>query len=153
MPNQSDYGSTGGPRFPGIEEMIPGTIEFVKTGYRGSVKVMRSYDYCHFEVQLASDEIKTIAEIDAMRKEAARLVDKAVKQYAEFKGFLAWKTSTKFGRGVATERAKEIKVRPESEWTSEEKATVKLASDIEFWRSREYDYQDDWDEDYPEDEF
>ena len=57
--------------------------------YSGAVKVMRSYDYCHFEIQLASSDSKTIGEIDEMRKEAARLADKAVKQYAIAKEILS----------------------------------------------------------------
>lgn len=46
-----------------------------------SVKVMRSHDYCHFEVSLGYDAPATLEQIDALRKEAARLADKAVEQY------------------------------------------------------------------------
>lgn len=46
-----------------------------------SVKVMRSYDYCHFEVSLSIDDAATDADVDELRKRAARLVDKAVRQY------------------------------------------------------------------------
>lgn len=45
---------------------------------------------------------------------------------------------------------KEIKRFPESEWTPEQKAQVKLLDDVNFHRSRDYDYDDDWNEDYPE---
>ena len=58
-------------------------------GYdKASVKVMRSYDYCHFEIVLGRDQTDKINayeitenDVDGMRKEAARLVDKAVEQY------------------------------------------------------------------------
>lgn len=46
-----------------------------------SVKVMRSHDYCHFEVSLTSSEANKPEEVDALRKVAARLTDKAVRQY------------------------------------------------------------------------
>lgn len=48
---------------------------------KGSVKVMRLYDYCHFEVCLGSDEDMTLEQIDDMRKDAQWLADKAVEQY------------------------------------------------------------------------
>jgi hypothetical protein len=47
----------------------------------GSVKVMRSHDYCHFEVVLTSSEANTPQLVDELRKTAARLADKAVEQY------------------------------------------------------------------------
>jgi hypothetical protein len=48
---------------------------------QASVKVMRSYDYCHFEVCLSLDKEMTLGEINNMRKDAARLADEAVRQY------------------------------------------------------------------------
>ena len=71
--------------------------KFVISG--ASVKVMRSYDFCHFEVSLSSvndGEISSV-EVDELRKEAARLADKAVEQYkiakklTEFKDNNSWK--------------------------------------------------------------
>ena len=52
-----------------------------------SVKVMRSYDYCHFEVTLAADvqcppdSPEWFGQVDNLRKKAARLADRAVAQY------------------------------------------------------------------------
>lgn len=46
-----------------------------------TVKVMRSYDYCHFEVCLSSSSASTPDAVDGLRKQAARLADKAVDQY------------------------------------------------------------------------
>lgn len=50
-----------------------------------SVKVMRSYDYCHFEVVLSLRETEktfiTADDVNSLRIEAARLADEAVRQY------------------------------------------------------------------------
>jgi hypothetical protein len=49
-----------------------------------SVKVMRSHDYCHFEVALSAtidDGLERPVQVDELRKTAARLADKAVEQY------------------------------------------------------------------------
>ena len=46
---------------------------------KGSVKIMLSYDYCHFEIALASDEEMELKEINEMRKDAQRLADEAVR--------------------------------------------------------------------------
>lgn len=109
---------------------------------KASVKIMRSYDYNHFEVALSSDEELTIEQVDEMRKQAARLVDKAVKQYAVAKN--------SFGRTVDGHlelKARTIKENyPKSEWTEEQKAIVKKHEDNKYWASREYDYEDE----YPE---
>lgn len=118
--------------------------------FKRSVKMMRSYDYCHFEVCLSSDEEKTIEEVDDMRKEAARLADKAVKQYAEWKNFHSWIYHDTFELKRLRSTVAEIREIPESEWTPEQKSKIKLIQDINFHREREYDYEDDWDSDYPE---
>ena len=115
----------------------------------GSVKVMRSFDYCHFEVQLSSSEDKTLEEINSMRKEAARLVDKAVRQYAQFKKFNAWVINDSYERRRLRDATDKIMKIAESDWTPIQKAKVKLMADIDFHLSREYDYDDDWDDNYP----
>ncbi|MFA5186750.1 MAG: hypothetical protein WC551_09760 [Patescibacteria group bacterium] len=107
-----------------------------------SVKVMRSYDYCHFEVCLGSDENLTLQQIDDLRKDAARLADKAVRQYKIAKG-----RAFEDARHSATRLELEFIVRaikeniPKSEWSPEDKATVKALDD---WNYEPYDYQDDW---------
>lgn len=45
-----------------------------------TVRIMRSYDYNHFEVSLTAD-IATKEEVEALRAEVARLADKAVEDY------------------------------------------------------------------------
>ncbi|MHA3773636.1 hypothetical protein ACXR0O_19040 [Verrucomicrobiota bacterium sgz303538] len=49
--------------------------------FNASVRIMRSYQYCNFEVNLQSTEPVSLADVDAMRREAARLADKAVEDY------------------------------------------------------------------------
>lgn len=112
---------------------------------KGSVKIMLSYDYCHFEIALASDDEMTLEQIDAMRKDAQRLADKAVKQYQ-----IAKKEAEKYPDLELSRKAKIIQENtPKSEWTDEQKAIVKKYEDHIFWLNRQYDYEDDWDE--PED--
>lgn len=86
------------------------------------VKVMRSYDYCHFEITLSGSlggtpELERFKAIDEMRKEAARLADKAVEQYKVAK---RWASKMEFQGGEKEKRLEYAK--------------------------RYYDYQDDWNE-------
>jgi len=104
---------------------------------RASVKVMRSYDYCHFEVTLGTDEDMTLEEVDDMRKSAQRLADKAVKQYAIAKNMAS---NQSYEHGELERQVRVIKENyPQSEWTPEQQAKVKALADFRF-----YDYQDDW---------
>lgn len=111
-----------------------------------SVKVMRSHDYCHFEVALSSnllglssDEM-TLA-VDDLRKTAARLADKAVDQYKVAK--LALQRREQMADGYALARAKE---KPETERSPLETAIIKFNSDKAFASRFDYDYDDEWDE-------
>ena len=107
-----------------------------------SVKVMNSYDYCHFEVTLSEDNV-TLEEVDNMRKEAQRLVDKAIKQYK-----IAKRVAVDLAPPPELERkVKIIKENfPQSEWSPEQQATVKELEDRNFRASHCYDYQDDWED-------
>lgn len=109
---------------------------------KGSVKVMLSYNYCHFEVALSSDQEMNVAQIDDMRKEAMRLADKAIHQYQQAKD------NTKYSKYNTSERLRlerEVKIiqenYPMSEWTPEQKAKIKCLEDFRY-----YDYQDDWEQ-------
>ena len=105
---------------------------------KGSVKIMRSYDYSHFEICLGSDEELSLDKIDSMRKEAARLVDKAVKQYQVAKSRIPYES----GHSKLKKKVKIIRENyPKSEWTPEQKAMVKALDDFTY-----YDYQDDWED-------
>ena len=110
-----------------------------------SVKVMRSHDYCHFEVCLSTDTATTTEQVDALRKEAARLADKAVEQYKMAK---AWASVTMYSnKGDALKRLRDLAAvihdTPENERTPEEKAILKAIADDNY-AARTYDYQDDW---------
>jgi hypothetical protein len=105
-----------------------------------SVKVMRSYDYCHFEVTLSSTQVESTADVDALRKEAARLADKAVSQYKIAKAaharYEAIREPWRLERALKT---------PEGERDPEEKAVIKYHQDAAFAARFDYDYQDEWD--------
>lgn len=106
-----------------------------------SVKVMNSYDYCHFEVALSAEDV-SLEGVDNLRKEAQRLVDKAIKQYkiAKRDAAIDQTLSPELSR-----RVKAIKENfPQSEWTPEQQATVKEYEDRSF--RRRYDYEDEWKE-------
>jgi hypothetical protein len=112
-----------------------------------SVKVMRSYDYCHFEISLANElspDRDPVEQTDLLRKAAARLADKAVEQYKVAKENLSAIDSDRARLENLRYNVERIKEQPESEWTPEEKAMVKKLSDRNFNARRRYDYEDDW---------
>ena len=111
-----------------------------------SVKVMRSYDYCHFEINLASDisdlnNQGQIVAVDDLRKQAARLADKAVQQYKVAKTVAEKLESVKSDWNL-----KMAKSTPEDQRTPSEKAIIKYHSDAAFAAQFDYDYEDDYDE-------
>ena len=105
----------------------------------GSVKVMRSYDYCHFEVTLSTSGPASIEFIDELRKQAARLADKAVEQYKVAKdamsvyGAMSERWRLQRAMGIA-----------ECDRTPQDKAIIKFHGDKEYASRFGYDYQDDW---------
>lgn len=124
-------------------KMEPGVIYPIRD--HCSVKVMRSYDYCHFEVVLHQSYIE-YSDVDQLRKEAMRLVDRAVEQYK-----VARTNQEKIEEDdTLYERLKydveRIRKKPEGEWTPKEKAAVKALNDEMYRNRRRYDYDDDWDE-------
>ena len=111
-----------------------------KKKYTASVKVMRSYDYNHFEVSLSSDEKLSLIEVEDMRKNAARLVDRAIDQYKVMKRKETFLNSQ--SKAALENRVKRIKENfPKSEWTPEHKAEIKKLEDYEF--AERFDYDDD----------
>lgn len=111
-----------------------------------SVKILRSYDYCHFEVAL-SREVPD-GDLDAaneLRKEAAILVDEAVRQYKVAKEKESKRESNKWGLRQLLDRIKHVESKPQSEWSAEEAALMRAKADKEFWRSHhdeDYYYSD-----------
>jgi hypothetical protein len=112
-----------------------------------SVKVMRSHDYCHFEVQLSSPFPVSIAEIDELRKKAARLTDKAVEQYKIAKRNAALIEREDAERAYRGQRIERILLIPKDERSPEDQAVIKQFEDSQYEESRRYDYQDDWEGD------
>ena len=110
---------------------------------KASVKIMLSDDYCHFEVALSSDLDMSLKQVNKLRKDAQRLTDEAVRQYKEMKRRAA--TDWEWDRRQVFDSAEKIRQKPISEWTVEDKATMKLLDDQAWAAHREYDYGDDED--------
>lgn len=121
---------------------MPSTTEIVSA----SVKVMRSHDYCHFEICLSSDSVMTSEAVDALRKTAARLADKAVEQYKAAKQNAELAAQDQYKIEDLRRRRRRILETPESEHTPEDKAILKALEDFEHFARRRYDYSDDWQE-------
>lgn len=111
-----------------------------------SVKVMRSFDYCHFEVALTASQVQEPEDVDQLRKSCARLVDKAVDQYkiAKHNFELMMDDAAILERMEA--RAKQLSAIPEDQHTPRDKAILKALEDRTHKIRSRYDYQDDYDE-------
>jgi len=110
-----------------------------------SIKVMNSYDYCHFEVALSAEDV-SLEDVDNLRKDAQRLVDKAIKQYKIAKRVAAIDRTPSLELERKVQAIKENF--PQSEWSPEQQAYVKELEDRNFRASLSYDYEDDWEDDY-----
>jgi hypothetical protein len=118
-----------------------------------SVKVMRSYDYCHFEVCLSSDAANCADAVDALRKEAALLADKAVEQYKIAKENAQLAENDKLRLETLRYRHEPVLAKPEGERTPEDKAIIKTIEDRAHRNRPRYNYEDHWEEpEYPEDD-
>jgi hypothetical protein len=116
---------------------------------QATVKVMLSYDYCHFEVSKTIEydpqgegpfNELTNKEIDEARKDCQRLADKAVGQYKAAKAaYEKFAITTKDVDKLKAE-VSDIKTRPENQWSPYDKAKVKT---LEDWRYDRYNYMDD----------
>lgn len=109
-----------------------------------SVKVMRSHDYCHFEICLSSSSAVAPELVDGLRKTAARLADKAVEQYKVAKENAHFLEVDRRAREFEEERMEEMRALPETERTPEEQARLKAFDDAAWRAARKYDYEDDW---------
>lgn len=119
---------------------------------QATVKVMLSYDYCHFEVsktivnEITQDSVFTAPgitqqEIDDARKDCQRLADKAVGQYKTAKIEANRSTINSSERRQLEQDVATIRSIPESNRTPLEKAKVKALEDWgQDWR---YNYMDD----------
>lgn len=113
-----------------------------------SVKVMRSFDYCHFEVAMSieSDNGITNEEVDNTRKDCMRLADKAVDQYKIAKSNAAKRQEGAYYMNNFEDECKRIKAKDPNDRTIGEVAKLKQYED-ENWRAQfdyDYDYEDDY---------
>lgn len=110
-----------------------------------SVKIMLSYDYCHFEICKGTDQELTNKELNEMRKDVQRLADEAVRQYK-----VAKEKANQCASEIATFpiiARNIISSIPASERTPDQKAIVKAYED-KTWREEiearyGYGYDDD----------
>ena len=118
----------------------------IKTVNGASVKIMLSYDYCHFEVALSLSGDETQGEqfhlkaVNELRKQAQRLADEAVRQYKHAKMMAKSRSSAGTGLEFEVERIKRI---PETERTSEQVAIMKSWEDGTWAEQFDYNYEDD----------
>ena len=106
------------------------------------VKIMLSYDYCHFEICKGTDENLTNEQVNDLRKDCQRLADEAVRQYQVAKQHAAKLDS--YEKKDFDRRIKGILEKEESTLTIEETAMLKQYRDEEFQKQFEpYDYDDE----------
>lgn len=119
--------------------------------FQASVKVMRSYDYCHFEVALSTDEPLDLDGVNELRKRAAVLVDEAIRQYRQAKEKERSREHSDFQKQQFLDRIERIKAKPHDEWSSEEAAVMRSHEDRTFWAAfddDEFYYCEDPDRDH-----
>lgn len=110
-----------------------------------SVKIMLSYNYCHFEICKGTEQELGNKEINAMRKDVQRLVDEAVRQYKVAEDMAAKREQAEWAKEDFENRISKIKATPEGERTINDVAILKEYED-EKWESRfsySYNYDDD----------
>ena len=118
---------------------------------KASVKIMRSYDYCHFEIVLGSDEDLTLNQVNELRKQAALLADEAVRQYKIAKQAERRRENRDWQLAELLDKLKNLKSKPQNELTPEEAALLRTEADAEFWhawKQDDYYYADDPDRDH-----
>ena len=113
---------------------------------------MRSYDYCHFEITLGSDEDLTVNQVDDLRKRAALLVDEAVRQYKIAKAKEERRDYAAMAKQDDLDSARQLRAsKPESEWNAHEAAFMRRVASAEYWRDVEehvYGYAEDPERDH-----
>jgi predicted ATPase len=115
-----------------------------------SVRVMKSYDYSHFEVQLGSDNI-TWADIEAVNnlvKSAQRACDKAIEQYKIAKNQAQNQLVRRERVNQLRREVEAIDKLDERDRTPRQQAKVKACKDRDWqaYIEQRYDYQDDYDD-------
>lgn len=107
--------------------------------FKASVKVMRSYDHCHFEVVLGTDEPHDLDGVNEMRKRAALLADEAVRQYQVAKKKEASRSDKQWQVEQFLDSVKRIQEKPETELTPAEAAVMRSHADRSYLQGLEED--------------
>lgn len=116
---------------------------------QATVKVMLSYDYCHFEIsktivnEITQESVFsapgiTQQEIDDARKDCQRLADKAVGQYRTAKDIATKRLGSSYERMQLEKEVRDIKQKKDEFVTPEDKAKIKALEDYNH-----YNYMDD----------
>ena len=101
---------------------------------QSSVKILRSYDYCHFEVSLTS-ECADLDAVNDLRKQAAILVDEAVRQYKIAKAAESKREWAERQTREALVEMDAIKAKPRNAWSVREAAVMRSYEDQSFWKA------------------
>ena len=119
-----------------------------------SVKIMLSYDYCHFEISKSTDENLSDEQIDLMRKDVQRLAIKAVDQYKIFKKHSDDRINRREEFKRAERQRDKILEKPEGERTINEIALLKAFADKNWqdYIDLRYNFEDDYDDSFDDDE-
>lgn len=105
-----------------------------------TVRVMRSYDYNHFEISLTA-EVCTIDQTNDLRKQAALLVDEAVLQYKEARQHETNREAAQWKIREAEKNLAFALETPESERTPQQAAIVMSHEAGTYWKGvHEDDY-------------
>ena len=110
-----------------------------------SVKIMLSYNYCHFEVCKGSDSDLTNKEINEMRKDVQRLADEAVRQFKKFQQNAIERIDGETKILNFEQQCRQIKLKNECDRTLKEIAMLKTF-ETENYRNKMmsiYDYEDE----------
>jgi hypothetical protein len=113
-----------------------------------SVKVMQSYDYCHFEASMTIENENglSLEEIDAKRKDCQRLTDKAVAQFKTAKVMSSQLANSKVDRERFLKHITQIQGMDECDRTIQQIAMLKQYEDNEWqaqFQRQSYDYDND----------
>ena len=100
---------------------------------QASVKVMRSFDYCHFEAALSA-EVADLDGANELRKQAAILVDEAVRQYKIAKAKESKREWAERQTSEALAEMDRIKEKPRNEWSVHDAALMRAYEDQSFWK-------------------
>lgn len=110
-----------------------------------SVKIMLSYDFCHFEISKSTDEDISDKQINEMRKDCQRLTDEAVRQYKIAKDNAAKRVDGEMKIRNFESECLIIKRKSEQDRTLKEIGMLKEYED-ENWKQKfitRWDYEDD----------